>query len=205
MKFASLFSAALIASSLIACAGAADDSDTQDVSSEALNGTVTSASADWRYVDMIGHSVEVDQRVTGHVSVQFVGGALPLATGQSTLQTANVTLDMPAFDDPNSLVTRKFLVHFETFDGGDTYSAESNWGAQGAIIDASLVNATSRFAATYDTTTQKTRPDTAYASPVTSVSLSLAKQSTGTFKLTARVSGYEERDFARHSTSITLE
>ncbi len=159
----------------------------------------------WHYVDSIGHSVEVDRRVGGRVSVEFTGAALPLATGKSTLRAASVELELPAFDDPSTLVKRTFLVRFETFDGGNSYSAQSIWGAQGSVIDASLPNAKGLFDATYDAAAQTTRPSSAYARPVTRVDLALTKQSAGDFKVAASVSGYEERDFARHSTTVSNE
>ena len=82
-----LFAALFTAIALVACGGpeaelttTTEDEPTGELSSK-LSTTVIDQQVSWRYVDMIGRSVEQDLVVAGSVRLTFVDGLLPAANG----------------------------------------------------------------------------------------------------------------------------
>lgn len=207
-----LFAAVFTAIALVACGGPeaelgttpSEVDETGELSSK-LATTVVDQQVTWRYVDMIGRSVEQDLQVPGSVRVTFVDGLLPLAGFTTQLQTAQLDVVMPVFGDASRNQRRRFFVRFETADGGRTLFL-SSWG-NSSIVDAALPNALGKFAATYDVSTQRAR-QTFHTGPRTSVSvLKLETQANGALKLTGNIGSPPEvrADHAWHTTSLTLQ
>lgn len=192
-----------------ACAlgGGTDDSP---LATSQLSADGTPAQVTWNYVDRIGRAVELDTDVPGMLEVELVGSPLPIAGTSKTLQSATVTLMVPSLEDPDAMVERRFFVRFEGTQnaaGGTAYRTPA-WGSS-SIVDASLPNATARFATTYDPATQTARQQFALAPDLASAAFSLDADADG--ELTARQpfmlggATTKRADFALHTTTISLQ
>ncbi len=147
---ASLFAMTMGLATLAGCTAApADEVDAVDSSEDELTTSGAAQNVSWEYLDRIGRGVDQQFTVPGQVAVRFVGPrqTVPHAVFEDRsveVQSAQVSMRMPDMNDPSSSVVRRYLVRFETSDGGQTFSA-GGWD-NSVIVDRSRPGAAATFA-----------------------------------------------------------
>ena len=169
--------------------------------------TVLDEDITWIWRDFIGHSIEQELKIPGHVTVQFFGPELPLADDlfaageDDILQPAFIVVDVPSLTNPSKVSRRSFYALLHRFENG-TYGSLPF--SQGSIVEANHPDLVEIFNDNYDGQAQRGREGAAY----TGESLgSVAFETDADGKLfTAQMGGSDffEFDFAHHVLSLTV-
>ena len=165
------------------------------------------------YRDFIGHSIEDERFITGHVQLFVFGDPLPVAEpspfftdteGDFELQPVFIRLSMPWVRDPSVMLEREYLGLAQTWDNGKTYSF-TNFGGHASLIDASRPDAIALFNESYDFEAQAGNPtwrtDIEWA-----VTPQFGTGDDGQLHLTHLGQSFrEEINFAHHSFSVFID